>query len=422
MATERSKRLFEQARTLLSGGVSSPVRAIKPYPFYTRHAKGSKITDIDGNTYIDYCMAYGPLLFGHAFDAVAQAVRHQLESGWLYGTPTELEPKIALRLARLYRSIEMVRFVSTGTEATMGAIRVARGFTGKNKIIKIEGGFHGAHEAVLVKAGSGATTLGVPDSLGVPADFTRNTLQVPYNDIEAMADVIRANKDEVAAVIMEPVLGNIGPVLPADGYLRDVRKLTAENDVLLIFDEVITGFRLAAGGAQAYFGITPDMTTLGKILGGGFPIGVIGGRRDIMEMIAPAGKVYQAGTFNGHPASLAAARAVLDVLEKGDVHTELNRTGDKLREGLGDVIEDRGLDYSVSGLASMFKVFFGELPHNYQEALRCDKDSFNVFWRKMLDAGIFLPPSQYETNFISTAHSEDDIGKTIEAYSDNLPK
>jgi glutamate-1-semialdehyde 2,1-aminomutase len=420
MNTEKSRKLFEEAKKVLPGGVSSPVRAIKPYPFYTKRANGSKITDIDGNEYIDYVMGYGPLLLGHNYPAIKEAVIKQLSDGWLYGTPTELEVTLAKEIIKLYPSIDMVRFVSTGTEATMGALRAARGFTGKNKFIKIEGGFHGAHEAVLVKAGSGATTLGMPDSAGVPKDFTKNTLQVPFNDIEAMTAAIDAYKDDVAAVIIEPVLGNIGPILPKEGYLKEVRAVTRENDVVLIFDEVITGFRLAMGGAQEYFGVTPDMTTLGKILGGGFHIGVIGGKREIMENISPAGPVYQAGTFNGSPVSMTAGLAVIKTLRDEKVHEKVNKAGDSMRAGLSDVISDLGLDYSVSGIGSMFKVFFGDMPYNYQDALKCDKEKFNVFFKKMLADGIFLPPSQYETNFLSLAHSQEDIDKTIEAYRRNL--
>ena len=420
MGTEKSRKLFEEARKVLPGGVSSPVRAIKPYPFYTKRANGSKITDIDGNEYIDYVMGYGPLLLGHNHPVIKEAVIKQLSDGWLYGTPTELEVKLAKEIINLYASIDMVRFVSTGTEATMGALRAARGFTKKNKFIKIEGGFHGAHDAVLVKAGSGATTLGTPDSAGVPKDFTKNTLQVPYNDIEAMTESIETYKEDVAAVIIEPVLGNIGPILPKKRYLEDVRAVTEENDVVLIFDEVITGFRLAMGGAQEYYGITPDMTTLGKILGGGFHIGVIGGKREIMENISPAGAVYQAGTFNGSPVSMAAGLSVINTLKKEKVHENVNKAGDIMRSALSDVVADLGLDYSVSGVSSMFKVFFGDMPYNYQEALKCDKEKFNVFFKKMLSDGIFLPPSQFETNFLSLAHSQDDMDKTIEAYQRNL--
>ncbi len=420
MSTEKSRKLFEEAKKVLPGGVSSPVRAIKPYPFYTKRANGSKITDIDGNEYIDYVMGYGPLLLGHNHSAIKEAVIKQLSDGWLYGTPTELEVTLAKEIIRLYESIDMVRFVSTGTEATMGALRAARGFTGKNKFIKIEGGFHGAHDAALVKAGSGATTLGAPDSAGVPRDFTKNTLQVPYNDIEAMTAAIEAYKEDVAAVIIEPVLGNIGPILPNEGYLEEVRAVTEENDVVLIFDEVITGFRLAMGGAQEYYGVTPDMTTLGKILGGGFHIGVIGGKREIMENISPAGAVYQAGTFNGSPVSMTAGLAVINTLKREKVHAKVNKAGDFMRSALRDVIADLELNYSVSGVGSMFKVFFGDMPYNYQDALKCDKEKFNVFFKKMLSSGIFLPPSQYETNFLSLAHSQEDIDKTIEAYQRNL--
>ncbi len=420
MGKEKSKKLFEEAKKVLPGGVSSPVRAIKPYPFYTKRANGSKITDIDGNEYIDYVMGYGPLLLGHNHPAIKEAVIRQLTDGWLYGTPTELEVTLAKEIIKLYASIDMVRFVSTGTEATMGALRAARGFTKKNKFIKIEGGFHGAHEAVLVKAGSGATTLGTPNSAGVPPDFTKNTLQVPYNDIEAMIAAIKTYKDDVAAIIIEPVLGNIGPIVPKKGYLEDVRAVTRENDVVLIFDEVITGFRLAMGGAQEYYGVTPDMTTLGKILGGGFHIGVIGGKREIMETISPAGAVYQAGTFNGSPVSMSAGLAVISTLKKERVHEKVNKAGDAMRSALVDVTGDLGLDYSVSGVGSMFKVFFGDMPYNYQDALKCDTEKFNVFFKKMLSDGIFLPPSQFETNFLSLAHSQDDINKTIEAYQRNL--
>ena len=418
--TTKSEKLYEQARKVIPGGVSSPVRAIKPYPFYTASAQGSILTDVDSNRYIDYCMGYGPLILGHAHPAVRNAVADQLEHGWLYGTPIEAEVKLASKITSLYPGIEMLRFVSTGTEATQSCLRAARGYTGKNKFLKIEGGFHGAHDAVLVKAGSGAATHGVPDSLGIPPDFTKHTLQVQYNDIEAMTEAVESNRDDLAAVIIEPVLGNVGPIPPDEGYLEGVRKVTEENDVLLIFDEVITGFRLAPGGAQEYFGIVSDMTTLGKIIGGGFPIGVFGGKKEIMEMISPSGGVYQAGTFSGNPVSLAAGLAVLDVLESEDVHRRLNATGDLLRSALSDLISDCGLAYSVSGIASMFKIFFGETPHNYQDAIACDKEAYLRFFHRMLKSGVFLPPSQFETNFLSTAHTEEDINRTIEAYMENL--
>lgn len=418
--TTQSEKTYEHARKIIPGGVSSPVRAIKPYPFYTASAQGCMITDIDGNRYIDYCMGYGPLILGHAHPAIRNAVMSQLDHGWLYGTPIEAEVELASKIASIYPGIDMLRFVSTGTEATMSALRAARGYTGRNKFLKIEGGFHGAHDAALIKAGSGATTHGTPDSLGVPPDFTKHTLQVPYNDIEAMTEMIESHRDDMAAVIIEPVLGNIGPILPDHGYLNDVRRVTEENDVLLIFDEIITGFRLAMGGAQEYFGIVPDMTTLGKIIGGGFPIGVFGGKKEIMELVSPSGGVYQAGTFNGNPISIASGLAVLDVLESEDVHRRLNGTGDKLRSALRDVVSDLGLPYSVCGIASMFKIFFGESPRNYQDAIACDKEGYLRFFHRMLESGVFLPPSQFETNFASIAHTGEDIRKTIDVYAENL--
>ena len=274
MHFDSSIRLFDQAKRLMPGGVSSPVRAISPYPFYTARAIGPYLWDCDGNRFIDYCLAYGPMILGHRHPAIKEAVSDQMDRGWLYGTPSELEVRLAERVSSLYPSMERLRFVSSGTEATMAAIRVARGSTGRDMIIKIEGGFHGAHDSVLVKAGSGATTLGIPDSLGVPADATKNTIQVPYNDPAALEEVLERFSGRIACLIMEPVLGNIGPILPDKGYLQTARRLTEKNDVLLIFDEVITGFRLSLGGAQELFGIKPDLTTLGKIIGGGFPIGV----------------------------------------------------------------------------------------------------------------------------------------------------
>ncbi len=420
MHLDSSIRLFDRARMLMPGGVSSPVRAISPNPFYTARAEGPYLWDEDGNQLIDYCLAYGPMILGHRHPAIERAVIDQLSRGWLYGTPSELEVRLAERIISHYPGIEMLRFVSTGTEATMAALRVARGATGRDKIIKIEGGFHGAHDSVLVKAGSGATTLGIPDSKGVPVDTAKNTLQVPYNDLEALEKVLKMFPGQIAALIMEPVLGNIGPVLPKEGYLQAVRELTRDNDVLLIFDEVITGFRLSLGGAQKYYGVTPDLTTLGKIIGGGFPIGIFGGRRDLIEQVAPSGGIYQAGTFNGSPVSLAAGSATLDVMEKENVLERLNATGERLRQGLRDVVEDLNLGYSVVGIASMFKVFFGPEPCDYSQALKCDKSGYLAFFKRMLDAGVFLTPSQYETDFISAAHSAEVIESTLEAFSSCL--
>jgi len=416
MRFDSSIKLFDSAKRLMPGGVSSPVRAISPHPFYTTKAEGPYLWDADGNRFIDYCLAYGPMILGHRHPTIVQAVTDQLQKGWLYGTPSEQEIRLAQRICGLYPSVEMLRFVSTGTEATMAALRVARGATGRDKIIKIEGGFHGAHDSVLIKAGSGATTLGIPDSRGVPADTAKNTLQVPYNDLDALEKVLRNFRGMIACLIMEPVLGNIGPILPEEGYLEAVRDLTEEHDVLLIFDEVITGFRLSLGGAQEFFGVKPDMTTLGKIIGGGFPIGIFGGRRDLMEQVAPSGGIYQAGTFNGSPVSLASGMATLDVLEKEDVLAKLNGIGDEMRRALQEIVDDLKLGYSVVGIASMFKIFFGPEPHNYGQALKCDKAGYLAFFRRMLDSGVFLTPSQYETDFISAAHSEEVIETTLEAF------
>ena len=420
MRFDSSLKLFEQARRLLPGGVSSPVRAISPYPFYTSRAEGPYLWDADGNRFIDYCLAYGPMILGHRHPLVEQAVRDQLEKGWLYGTPTELEVILAEKISRLYPSMEMLRFVSTGSEATAAALRVARGATGKDKIIKVEGGFHGAHDSVLVKAGSGATTLGIPDSKGVPVDTARNTLQVPFNDLAALEDVLLRFRGEIAGLIIEPVLGNIGPVLPEEGFLQGVRTLTEDHEVLLIFDEVITGFRLSLGGAQMHYGINPDLTTLGKIIGGGFPIGIFGGRRDLMEQVAPSGGIYQAGTFNGSPVPLAAGLKTLEVLERENLLERLNFRGEEMRRAIREMIEDLRLDYSVVGIASMFKVFFGPEPHSYAEALRCDKAGYLAFFRRMLSSGIFLTPSQYETDFMSAAHDEETTQATLEAFKSNL--
>jgi glutamate-1-semialdehyde 2,1-aminomutase len=420
MHFDASYDLFRQAKSLLPGGVSSPVRAISPHPFYTSRAEGPYLWDADGNRFVDFCLAYGPMILGHRHPEILGAVEAQLQKGWLYGTPSELEVKLAERVTGLYPGIDMLRFVSTGTEATMASLRIARGCTGRDRIVKVEGGFHGAHDSVLIKAGSGATTLGVPDSKGVPPDTAKNTLQVAYNDLDGLDKLLKRFSGEVAAFIIEPVMGNVGPVLPKEGYLQGVREITEEHGVLLIFDEVITGFRLSLGGAQKLYGIKPDLTTLGKIIGGGFPIGIVGGRRDLMEQVAPSGGVYQAGTFNGSPVSLAAGMATLDVLERDRVLDRLNDRGDTFRRALSEIVSDLKLSYSVVGVASMFKVFFGEVPCNYAQALACDKAGYLKFFRKMLEDGIFLTPSQFETDFLSDAHTDQILEKTLEAYKSNL--
>lgn len=420
MRRELSRRLYERAVKLMPGGVSSPVRAFKPFPSFIQRGRGSKIIDVDGNEYIDYCMGFGPLILGHADPDVVAAVRAQSELGFLYGAPVEYEIEMAEMIRNHYPSIEMIRIVNTGTEATMHAIRVVRGFTGKKKIIKVEGGFHGAHDSVLVKAGSGATTHSVPNSLGIPEEVTAHTVLVPYNDLKKIEEVIRNHRKETAAFIIEPVLGNAGPILPHDGYLESIREITEENDILLIFDEVITGFRLAMGGAQELYGVIPDMTVLGKIAGGGLPIGIFGGPEEIMKMVSPAGRVYQAGTFSGNPMSLVAGLATLKKLQNTG-HEELNARGDMMRWRLAKILEELQLPYVVQGIGSMFQLFLTDRRVvDYSAAKTCDTELFNRLFLTMLDKGIFLPPSQFETNFLSTAHSHKDIELTLDAYATSL--
>jgi glutamate-1-semialdehyde 2,1-aminomutase len=408
----KSSELFDKARALMPGGVSSPVRAITPYPFYTREAAGPSLTTVDGSKLIDCCMAYGPLILGHAHPDIRKAIAAQLEKGWLYGTPAPVEPEFASLVTGDHGGMDMVRFVSSGSEATMAAIRLARGFTGKKDIIKMEGGFHGAHDGVLVKAGSGATTLGIPDSAGVLADIVSHTRQVPFNDLEALETVISKN-DDIAACILEPVMGNIGPILPEPGYLKGVREITRAHDVLLIFDEVITGYRLGIGGAQKKYDVRPDLTTLGKIIGGGLPIGAFGGRREIMQMVAPAGPVYQAGTFSGNPLSLTAGYATVKWLhDNPGIYGSLDDATRSIEESLP--INARG---SFVRIGSMFKFFYRFTPPaDYVQAKECNVAAFRAFWDKMLGSGIFLPPSQFETNFVSTAHSEQVIEQISAAY------
>jgi glutamate-1-semialdehyde 2,1-aminomutase len=415
MQTEKSSRLYKEAIELMPGGVSSPVRAFKPNPFYVSKAAGSKLFDVDGNEFIDYCLAYGALILGHANPEVKDALKEQLERGWLYGTPIELEVKYAKLIRKFYPSIEMLRFVNTGSEATMSALRLARGFTGKDKIVKIEGSFHGSHDTVLVKAGSGATTFGIPNSAGVPSDFVKNTLQVPFNDTEKLSELLEKNKD-VACVIMEPVMGNSALIIPEGDYLKEVRRITKENDVLLIFDEIITGFRLSLGGAQECYGVKPDITTLGKIAGGGFPIGIYGGRKEIMSRISPSGDVYQAGTFSGNPMSLIAGYTTVKILERDRI---VERTAEKTKKlccGIRDLLNDKeGIE--LGQISSMFCIYFGKTPKNYHEALRLNKEAYMNFFRKLLEHGVFFPPSQFESCFMSYAHTEEDIERTIEAFS-----
>jgi glutamate-1-semialdehyde 2,1-aminomutase len=408
----RSEELFNESKKYLPGGVDSPVRAYKPYPFFAEWAKGSKIVDVDGKSYIDYCLAYGPMVLGHANPDVMAEVITQIKKGSAYGVPTENEIKLAKLVIKKVPCAEMVRFVNSGTEATMSAIRLARAATGRNKILKFEGAYHGAHDYVLVKSGSGAA--GLPDSPGVPEDTTKNTILVPFNDEEAIINLIKTHGDYIGAIIVEPIMGNIGIIPPKEDYLKFLRRITAENDIILIFDEVITGFRIAEGGAQEYFGIKPDLVTFGKILGGGFPIGALAGKKELMEMLAPSGNVYQAGTFNGNPISITAGLATLKQLDH-NFYSEMNSKGNTLRNGIRDVIENQGLNYKVVGLSSMFQIYLTDREvWNYEDAKTADIEKFNILFQTLLKKGVFIPPSQFECCFISLMHSETDLEKTLE--------
>lgn len=413
-----SQELFEESKKIIPGGVSSPVRAFKPYPFFVAKGECSHIYDVDGNNYIDHCLAYGPLILGHADKTVVSDLTNQLTMGTAYGAPTENEIKLSREVINRIPSAEMVRFTNSGTEATMSAIRVARGFTKRDKIVKFEGAYHGAHDYCLVKGGSGAACL--PDSLGIPVDTTKNTLTVPFNDEEALTELIEKEGENIACIIMEVVMGNIGCVEPKDGYLEFLRKITEENGIVLIFDEVITGFRLATGGAQEYYGVTPDMTTLGKIVGGGLPMGAFCGKKEIMELVAPNGPVYQAGTFSGNPISVQAGLSTLKQLNK-DFYTSLNKKGEFLRSNIRDIVDELSLDISPVGLGSMFQIYFN--PNevtNYAEAQESDSERFLVYFRQLLKEGVFIPPSQFECNFISSAHEMEDLEKTANAIRESL--
>jgi len=418
-----SQGLFERAKKILPGGVNSPVRAFDPYPFFVERAEGSKLFDVDGRVYIDYCNAYGAMLFGHAYPEVIEPVKAQLERGTLYGTPTEQEVEFAELIQKVYPCMEMMRFVSTGTEATMHAIRVARGYTGRKKIVKFEGCFHGSHDNVLVKAGSGAATFGIPNSLGIPEDTTKNTIVLPYNDVVAVREVLEREGNDIAAVIVEPVLANVGLILPKPDYLVNLRKLTSQYGIVLIFDEIITGFRLALGGAQEYFNVKPDMATLGKVLGGGFPVAAFGGKAEIMQNISPVGKVYQAGTFSGNPVSAVAGYTVLNVLKqkKNEIYPQLEKVAQELSKALSDLSKDYKLPVQIYNIASLHQIFFtNQSVTDYACAKSSNIKMFNAYFQELLKQGVFIPPSQFETCFISTAHLPEDIKYTIEAFDKAL--
>ena len=408
-----SKDLFEESKKFIPGGVSSPVRAFEPYPFFVKKASGSKIYDVDGNSYIDHCLAYGPLILGHADPKVVREVSNQLSMGSAYGAPTENEIILAKEVVDRIPSAEMVRFVNSGGEATMSAIRLARGFTGKDKIIKFDGAYHGAHDYTLVKGDPGQPC--VPDTKGIPLDTTKNTYSVPFNNEEALSNLIQKEGDNIACLIMEVVMGNIGCIEPKKGFLEFVRKITEENNILLIFDEVITGFRLARGGAQEYYGVTPDLTTMGKIVGGGLPMGAFAGKKEIMELIAPNGPVYQAGTFSGNPISVQAGISTLEQLDN-QFYKDLERKGNFLRSNIQSVIDEEEYNITPVGCGSMFQIYFNPAPvYNNEDAHNSDAKRFLRYFRALLKEGVFIPPSQFECNFISSAHSMEDLTQTAEA-------
>lgn len=418
-----SERLYRRAKRVIPGGVNSPVRNYPPYPLFIASAKGSRFRTVDGGEFLDYCMAYGALIDGHANEEVAKAVENAVEKGWIYGQPTEAEVELSETIISLVPSMQMVRLVNSGTEATMHALRLARGFTGKKKILKFEGGFHGSHDSVLVKRGKRGSIVGLPSSAGVPLETSRNTLVAPYNDAGMAAKIIRDCTDELAAVIVEPVAGNIGPIPPAKGFLETLRRASRETDVLLIFDEVITGFRLSLGGAQEYYSVKPDLTIIGKIVGGGFPLAAFGGKREIMQKLAPIGPVYQAGTYAGNPLSASAGLAGLRSLKKrsNQVYPGLERRGKSVAAGIREEIEDQRISAQVNQIGSMFQVFFTDRRvTDYASAKSSDSTSYNTYFRSLMKSQVFVPPSQVESCFISTAHTEDDVQETLNSASDAL--
>ncbi|WP_175990858.1 glutamate-1-semialdehyde 2,1-aminomutase [Bacillus sp. Marseille-Q1617] len=415
---EKSQEAFKEAKKLMPGGVNSPVRAFKSVkmdPIFMERGKGSKIYDIDGNEYIDYVLSWGPLILGHSNDRVVKAIKKVAESGTSFGAPTEIENKLAQLVIDRVPSIEIVRMVSSGTEATMSALRLARGYTGRNKIIKFEGCYHGHGDSLLIKAGSGVATLGLPDSPGVPEGVAQNTITVPYNDLESIRYAFEQFGDDIAGVIVEPVAGNMGVVPPQPGFLEGLREITEQHGSLLIFDEVMTGFRVGYGCAQGYFDVTPDLTCLGKVIGGGLPVGAYGGKAEIMEQIAPSGPIYQAGTLSGNPLAMTAGYETLSQLTP-ESYEEFGRKADLLEDGLKKAAEKFGIPHTINRAGSMVGLFFtNEEVKNYEGAKSSDLEMFADYYREMANQGVFLPPSQFEGLFLSTAHSDGDITKTIEA-------
>jgi glutamate-1-semialdehyde 2,1-aminomutase len=416
---EKSKQAFAEAVNLMPGGVNSPVRAFKSVnmdPIFMQSGKGAMITDIDGNEYIDYVLSWGPLIHGHSDPDVVEGIKRVAETGASFGAPTLAENELAKLVIERVPSIEMIRMVSSGTEATMSALRLARGYTGRNKILKFEGCYHGHADSLLIKAGSGVATLGLPDSPGVPESVAKNTITVPYNDLESVKVAIQEFGDDLAAIIVEPVAGNMGVVPPEPGFLEGLRELTENNGTLLIFDEVMTGFRVGYNCAQGYFGVTPDITCLGKVIGGGLPVGAYGGKREILENMAPAGTIYQAGTLSGNPLAMTAGIETLKKLTPAS-YDHFMKLGDQLEAGFRAAAEKFEIPHTVNRAGSMIGFFFtNEKVSDYDKAKTADLELFADYYRLMAEEGIFLPPSQFEGMFLSTAHTEAHIAKTVEAF------
>jgi glutamate-1-semialdehyde 2,1-aminomutase len=416
----RSETLFANAQKHIPGGVNSPVRAFKSVggtPLFFKHAVGAYVTDEDDKRYVDYVGSWGPMILGHSHPDVLDAVRKQLEHGLSYGAPTEMETKMADLVCSIVPSMEMVRMVSSGTEATMSAIRLARGFTGRDSIIKFEGCYHGHSDSLLVKAGSGALTLGVPSSPGVPAAFAKHTLTLPFNDIEAVKTMLADVGQEVACIIVEPVAGNMNCVPPAPGFLQGLREACDEHGVVLIFDEVMTGFRVALGGAQAYYGVTPDLSTFGKIIGGGMPVGCFGGKREIMSHIAPLGPVYQAGTLSGNPLAMAAGLTTLRLISRPGFHDELSAFTTRLLEGLQQRADAAGIPFVTTQAGGMFGLYFSDAKEivTFQDVMTSDANRFKQFFHLMLEGGVYLAPSAFEAGFTSIAHGDAELQLTLDA-------
>jgi len=417
--TEISRRFFESAKKYIPGGVNSPVRAfksVKMEPLFISRGKGSKIYDVDGNEFIDYVCSWGPLILGHVPQGVLGEVEEVLERGSSFGAPTELEVEMARQVVEAVPSIDEVRMVSSGTEAVMSVIRLARGYTGRNKIIKFDGCYHGHSDSMLVAAGSGVATLGIPGSPGITEGAAEDTIILNYNDLESVEDVIKKRHEEIACVILEPIAANMGVIPPKPEFLEGLRKITKEYGILLIFDEVITGFRVSYGGAQEFFGVTPDLTCLGKIIGGGFPVGAFGGRKEIMQHLAPVGPVYQAGTLSGNPVAMAAGLATLKILAKRDIYKKIEKKAAKLSEGLKKAAQDVGVDVYCTRVGSISCMFFTDTEVvDYKTAKNSNTEKYALYFKSMLENGIYLAPSQFEACFVSAAHSDEDIERTVEA-------